>query len=202
MRLGLNITNRGSLVRSAAEPEATTKKRLSHSMVSIGFLRASCKLIWPTPSAMPSATDSGMLLVSRKTPRNRIVDAKSKSRSLPAFSRFLTVGHSSGAPTVYPLRSPAPATEGYPANLLLAPPFRPLSALGLPQLRHCVGGGRLPFMTHVGSRNRDAVIASTPCPRSSDSWCRYRGCAHEPRPIFADPHLRLQRLCDQNTIWP
>src|SRR5262245_36441163 len=162
MRLGLNSTNRGLLVRSAAEPEATTRKRLNHSMVSIGFLRASCKLIWPTPSAMPSATDSGMLSVSRKTPRNRIVDAKSRSRSLPAFSRFLTVGHSSLPPRVYPyprLRQPQWAVL---PNPLIAPLFRPLSALALPQVRPCDSCRRLPFMTQLRSSCAASAVFAGP----------------------------------------
>src|SRR5206468_2144451 len=37
---------------------------------------------------MPSATDSGMFLVSRYRQRNKIVEAMSRARNFPAWNRF------------------------------------------------------------------------------------------------------------------
>src|SRR5262245_4686040 len=91
MRLGLNITKRGSLVIRVAPPEPTTKKRLSHSIASIGFLRANCRLIWATPRAIARPIDRAILWVSRYNTRKRMVEAKSRSSIFPACKKYFIV---------------------------------------------------------------------------------------------------------------
>src|SRR5262249_12480719 len=66
-----------------------TRKRLSHSIVSIGFRRANWVPICVSPSAIPRLTERYVLCVSRNTAMNRIVDARSSSSSLPAFKKYL-----------------------------------------------------------------------------------------------------------------
>ena len=60
--------------------------RVVFQPIGLGFLRASCQPIWATPNIMPSPTDKGILPVSRRTTRKKIVDAKSRSSSFPAHN--------------------------------------------------------------------------------------------------------------------
>src|SRR5258707_11788732 len=84
------MTKRGSWVSSVVVPEASTRNRLSHCMVSTGFLRANCRPIWMTPSAMPNATDRTRSFVSRKRTRKNSVEARSDSSAFAEPRRSFT----------------------------------------------------------------------------------------------------------------
>src|ERR1700722_2865089 len=118
--LGLIITNRGSLVSKVAAPEATTTKRLSHSIVSIRLPRANCTPICATPSATPSVTDNGTFLVSRKRTRKKNVDAMSRSSNRADWNKILMSAKTHAAGHAQPRAGhPGGASGDYQADVSL-----------------------------------------------------------------------------------